>query len=163
MKVSDIMSHRVVTATPKTSYKEMWSLFFNHHINAIPVTNDKKELVGIVSKEDLLKRLYPNYLELVDDFSKASDYDEMEEKVKELAGVSVSEFMNQHVIFTRAETPIMRALSRMIAQRLDQLPVLTENNVIAGMITKGDVFKGLFREKVKKMKVQKQERLLIHV
>jgi len=163
MKVSDIMSHRVVTVTPRTSYKEMWSLFFNHHINAIPVVNEKKILIGIVSKEDLLKRLYPDYLDLVDDFSKAADYEEMEDKVKDLAGVNVSELMNQHVIFTRAETPVMRALSRMIAQRLDQLPVLTEHNVIVGMITKGDVFKGLFREKVKKMKGQKQRRLLINV
>lgn len=121
----------------------------------MPVVDQHKKLLGIVSKEDLLKKLYPNYLDLVDDFSKASDFQEMEDKVKDLIYVSAQEIMNTHVIFTRGDTPVMRVLSRMIAQKVDQLPVLSDDDIVIGMITKGDVFKGLFKTQLKNVRVPK--------
>jgi CBS-domain-containing membrane protein len=161
MKVSEIMSNRVVTVSPDETYKQLWSTCIHHHINAIPVIDDKKKLLGIVSKEDLLKTLYPNYLDLIDDFTVASDFEEMEDKAKDLSGITAKQIMNTHVIFTRIDTPIMRALSRMIAQHVDQLPVLTEDNKVVGIITKGDVFKGIFANKIKPIKLRKASKAFI--
>lgn len=163
MKVSDVMSNRVVTLSPQDSYKAIWSTFFTYKINAVPVVDKQHKLLGIITKEDLLKSLYPNYLDLVDDFSKASDFDDMEEHVKDLAHVTAKELMNSRVVFTRVDTPAMRALSRMIAQRLNQLPVLSEDDQVVGMVTKGDVFKGLFKNQVRKMKSVKIRKAFVGV
>jgi CBS-domain-containing membrane protein len=163
MKVADVMSHRLVTVSPKSVYKSIWSTFFKNNINALPVVDANKKLVGIIVKEDLLKGLYPNYWDLVDDFSKASDYEQMESKMEELVDVSAEDIMNRHVIFTRTETQLMRALSRMIAQRVNQLPVLNEDDQVIGMVTKGDIFAGLFKQKMKVVKSTKSVKLLTQV
>lgn len=160
MKVSDVMSNRVVTVSPKETYKTIWSTFLTHKINAVPVVDSQKKLLGIIVKEDLLKHLYPNYLDLVNDFSEASDFEEMEGKIQDMADVRAEDIMNKHVVFTRAETQAMRALSRMIAQRVNQLPVLTGHDEVVGMVTKGDIFKGLFKSKVKGMKSTKTSRFV---
>lgn len=163
MKVSKIMSNRVVTVSPHTEFKTVWSTISSHHINALPVVDQKKKLVGIITKEDLLKCLYPNYLDLVDDFAKATDFDEMENRIQDFSDITARQLMNTRVVFTRAETPIMRALSRMIAQRLNQLPVLSDTDEVIGMVTKGDIFKGLFQEQVKRMKPTKRSKVLVSV
>lgn len=163
MKVSDVMSNRVVTVSPQASYKTIWSTFSSYKINALPVIDDDKKLQGILTKEDVLKSLYPGYLDLVDDFTKATDFDEMEERVKDLTNLTAKELMKSRVIFTRVDTPAMRALSRMIAQRVNQLPVLDDEDLVIGMVTKGDIFKGLFKQQVKKIKSVKPTKTLVGV
>lgn len=152
MKVQDIMTTTVVTVTPKSSLKNLWKILFQNRVNALPIVDQKKKLLGIITKEDLLVKLYPDYNELFADFSSAADFEAMEEKLETLEKFSVEELMNMRAIFTREETPAMRALSRMIARRVNQLPVLNEDDKVVGMITKGDVFYALFRKHLKTVK-----------
>lgn len=150
MKVLDIMSDAVVTATPKTPLDTVWKILFQNKVNALPVIDDKKKLVGIITKEDLLKKLYPDYIDLVEDFTRASDFEEMEKKMSNLSDYTAEQVMNTRVIFTRSDTFIMRALSRMIARRVNQLPVLDDEDRVIGMVTKGDIFYALFKKHGKK-------------
>jgi CBS-domain-containing membrane protein len=150
MNVQKVMSPHVLTATPETTIRALWKSLFAKHVNCIPVVDAKKKLVGIITKEDLLKALFPNYQEYFEDITSFEDFEEMENKVKELGATKVRDVMRSRVVFTRTETPIMRALSRMIARRLNQMPVLSEKDEVVGMITKGDIFYALFRNKLGK-------------
>jgi CBS domain-containing protein len=118
-------------------------------VNSIPVVDAKKKLIGIITREDLLKSLYPDYKDVIDDFSSASDFENMEEKVKDLLTIRAKNLMSRRVIYTRENTPVMRALSRMIVRRVNQLPVLDARSNVVGMVTKGDIFYALFRKHVK--------------
>ncbi len=125
---------------------ELWRTIFTTHVNAIPVIDKRKHLVGIVTKEDILKALYPDYQEYMEDISSVHDFEDMEGKVRELSKKKARDVMSKRVIFTRGETPIMRALSRMIVRRVDQLPILSDDNTVIGMVTKGDIFYALFKK-----------------
>ncbi len=126
--------------------RELWKTIFKSHVNSLPVVDKSNKLLGMVSEEDLLKPLYPNYKEVIEDFVSASDFEDMEEKIHELTKLKAKHLMNKTVIFTRAETPIMRALARMITRKVRQLPVLSEENILIGIITKGDIFDALFKK-----------------
>ncbi len=158
MKVRDVMSKDIVTVTKKTKYKDLWKAIFAKHINSIPVVDEKKRLIGIISKEDLLKPLYPEYTDIVEDFVNASDFEAMEEKMEDLLEITAGELMAPRVIFARDDTPAMRALSRMIARRVNQLPVLTDEDVLIGVITKGDVFYALFRKHLLRSEKNKKKK-----
>jgi CBS-domain-containing membrane protein len=146
MKVSNVMSRQLITASPDTTVKELWTLLFRKHKNAIPVIDAKRTLVGIITKEDLLKALYPNYEQYFEDIPFFEDFESMEHKAKELGTVKAKKIMCTKVIYTRSDTPLMRALSRMIVRRLNQLPVLSNKDEVIGMITKGDIFSALFKK-----------------
>lgn len=150
MKVQDVMSKATVSVRPDTAVRQLWKLLFTSHVNALPVLDKAQKIVGIISKEDLLKAMYPEYEELFADLTNLEDFEKMEEKIRELGSLTASQVMHHHVVFTREETPIMRALSRMIVRRLNQLPVVSDSGTLVGMITKGDIFYALVKREVKK-------------
>ena len=44
-----IMSRDLLTATAQTTREQAWKLFEKHHIKALPVLDEQKQLVGIVT------------------------------------------------------------------------------------------------------------------
>lgn len=145
MKVHEIMSKKVVTALPTASYRQLWQTTFKKRINALPVVDARQRILGIITREDLLQPLYPEYKEFTETFMSALDFEKMEERIHDLEPRKAKDIMCKRVIFTRYDTQVMRALSRMMVRRVNQLPVLDENNRVVGMITKGDIFYALFR------------------
>ena len=146
MNVRDIMSRKIATVTPSSSFREVWRTIFKNKVNSLPVTDKKKKLVGIITREELLERLYPDYKDLFSIDGEFPDFEEMEKKVNEMSSLTAADLMRRHVIFTHDDTPVMRALSRMIVRRINQMPVVTESEILLGMITKGDIFYSLFKK-----------------
>jgi CBS domain-containing protein len=144
MRVRDVMTTAVITIQPDTPFRSIWELIFRKRINAIPVVSSKEELVGIVTKEDILKTLYPDYGEFIKDLSMMGDPDDMAIDIQEVFQRHAEEVMKTSVVFTREDTLLMRALARMMAHRVNQLPVLSDNNRVVGMITKSDIFYSLY-------------------
>lgn len=157
MKVRDVMSAHVSSVSSEASFRQLWHQIFKLHVNALPVVDKQKKLIGIVSREDILKYLYPNYQEFIEEFSTTTDFKRMEERVHDLLTLTARDLMCKKVIYTRTDTPIMRALSRMIIRRLNQLPVLSENNRVIGMVTKGDIFYALFKRHLKQKETSKSK------
>lgn len=155
MKIHEIMSQTIVTAGPESTIRDLWKKLFSKHVNAIPVVDKKGFLVGLVTKEDLLKILYPDYQEYFADLGAIEDFEAMEGKVHDLGNTKAQDIMCKRVVYTRSDTPIMRALSRMIVRRINQLPVLDDKNKVIGMVTKGDVFYALVKKEVGPKKVEK--------
>ncbi len=161
MKVADVMSKRVEAVSPNTSLRHLWKLIFKKHIHIIPLVSAKNKLLGIICEGDLLKPLYPDYRNFVEDFVSASDFDDMEEHVHDLANLTADTLMNKRVIFTRPNTPVMRALSRMIIRNVRHLPVLSEEGNVVGIISKGDIFDMLFRKHLRLAGFEKNKTMSI--
>lgn len=146
MQVHHVMKKVKHAVPPETKLRDLWKIIFKKKVHALPVIDSQMRVIGIVSEPDLLRPMYPNYREVVEDFVSASDYEDMEEKIHDLTKLRAKTVMNKTVIFTRADTPIMRALARMITRRVNQLPVLSEDDKLIGIITKGDIFDALFNK-----------------
>lgn len=56
-KVSEIISGRVITCSPDHSIARAADLMLKHEVHALPVVDENKELVGILTATDLLKIL----------------------------------------------------------------------------------------------------------
>ena len=57
MRAIDAMTSRVVTATPQTTVQDAAKLMINNRISGIPIIDEDRRLVGIVSRADLLRAL----------------------------------------------------------------------------------------------------------
>lgn len=155
MKVHEIMGKTLTSAASDATFRELWKLIFKKKVNAIPIIDRKRQLLGLVTKEDLLQSLYPDYREYVEELSSASDFEAMEDRVRDMAGRRAKDVMCRRVIYTRRDTPIMRALSRMIVRRVNQLPVLDSNDILCGIVTKGDIFNALFKKQIQGKKAKR--------
>jgi len=56
-KVEDIMTRDVITVSPEGSIEDLIDLIIKNRINPVPVLDEQKKLVGIVSRADLVKIL----------------------------------------------------------------------------------------------------------
>lgn len=146
MIVENIMMKNFASVSPEETLKVVWAFIFKKHINAVIVIDKKKKLLGICTREDILETLYPDYSEYIDQMMASEDRVKESKEIKEALNIKVKTIMKKEVIFTRGDTPIMRALARMIARRVDQLPVLDDDDTAIGIITKKDIFNNLYRQ-----------------
>ena len=145
MRVRDFMSSDVVSVSPETPVKDIWHLIFKKHVHGLPVVDKRKKLVGIISEVDFLSRLFPGFGSLNESVGSIEDDTEIKEKLDELKNWKAEQVMNRRVFFTRPDTHIMRALSRMMVRRVRLLPVLDDDDKVIGVITKGDIFAKLMK------------------
>lgn len=54
-KVSEVMTTKVISATEDETIENLSTKMINKKINRIPIVNSKNELVGIVTRKDIIK------------------------------------------------------------------------------------------------------------
>lgn len=62
MIVKNHMIPNPITISSSTTYSQIAELFYKHHFDAFPVVDEEKNLLGIVSRTDLLKTFVPQIL-----------------------------------------------------------------------------------------------------
>ena len=147
MKVSDVMTTSVVTVPSSTPIRNLWKLLVKKRINCVLVADKKGHLEGLLVREDLLSMIFSKYEEFISDFESAADFREIENHARLVGNKTARDVMKTRIIFTHEDTELMRALSRMIVNHVDQLPVVSKNNKIIGMLAKSDVFNKLFKRR----------------
>ena len=155
MKVKDLMSRNAVTARAETPFEKIWELIFEKRVSGIPIVGKLNLLMGIISEEDLIEKLYPSYADYLFD-PQSRDFEKMEDKIADVSGIKAKHLMSKNVYTTTEEAPIMKAASSMLVYKVSCLPVVKEkgrNKYVVGIICKGDIFSQLFTKKLgKKMR-----------
>jgi CBS domain-containing protein len=147
MVVQDVMSQKVVSVTPDTSYEGAAELMFAEKMNALPVVDVNGVLRGVLSEKDLFRAIYPDYGEYFINPEAFNDEDEREEKVKELRARPISVLMTTRVETVRPDTPLMLAGGLMVAHRIHSLPVV-DGEKLVGVISREQVFHTILRQKL---------------
>lgn len=144
ISVDEVMVKNVLMLDGHLTVGETWKMFSLKKINTAPVMDNNKHLIGILTKEDILQSLFPDYRAYSTDFNE-KEFDVDDNELKEVMKKRVTDIMNKNVIHTHRQTSVMRALGRMIAHRINQMPVVDDENHIVGIVTKGSIFRSLYQ------------------
>lgn len=120
IKVGDIMSKNVISATREASIIEVAKLMEKYNVGSIVVA-DKKKAEGIITERDIVRKLIGAGKES----SKAKAADAMSSPLKVIT----------------AEASIETAAKAMREYRIKRLPVISENNELVGLISEGDIMR----------------------
>ncbi|MGV1821362.1 HPP family protein [Agrobacterium sp. CG160-95] len=141
---ASVMSRDVVGVAPDDSLRHAHSLMHNHHFKALPVTNDRAEIVGIVTQTDFLEKAswrngrpsigFLQRLRLI------------------LSGTSapndtVKDIMTSPVRTVQPETAIEEAIIRFAEEGLHYLPVIDANGKMVGILSQSDVMVAMLADK----------------
>lgn len=55
--IDTIMTRSVLTAAAHTSIQDLCRVMFNHHIGALPITGDRGDILGIITRSDILRSM----------------------------------------------------------------------------------------------------------
>ena len=154
MKVADIMRRSVITVFEETPIKEVGRLIFSLGIAGLPVVKDKK-LVGIVTEEDILKKLHPSVADYMEDPVHAGDFVGMEKNLIEILNTPAKQIMSKNVISINADTFLIKAQSIMAINNFSRLPIVNKNNELVGIISQGDIFRQLVKNEMPKIEKER--------
>ena len=140
----DIMTTPVITVGPDLSVKDLAALFREKRIGGAPVVRDGK-LAGIVTEGDLMALdadvQYPHYFELFDSIIYLGSQKKFKEQLERAAAANVGQLMTDKVKTVGPGDPARAAATIMSRHHFDRVPVVDENDVVVGLITRHDIMK----------------------
>lgn len=146
MKVSEVMSRGLETCGENDRLRSVIEKMLMRRCGSIPVIDDDKKLVGIITIRDTMLPLYPNFGEYVHDSVHSRDFEEMEDNYKRVLGMKVKDVMTPKPFTVCPEDFILKAASFMGLRNLRRIPVCDDGTLV-GMVSIGDITRGLYVHK----------------
>lgn len=149
LKARDIMNKNVITVTKDTSVDALGRLFIEKNISGAPVLDEKNNIFGIVTENDLInqnKRLHiPTMIRLFDAFIPLGGFGSIEEEIRRMSASKASEICSKEVVTVSPETTLQDLATIMSEKNIHLLPVVSSGK-IEGIIAKIDIIKGIMGE-----------------
>ena len=131
MRVKDIMTRNPVYISPSVSVTDAKALMMKQKISKLPVLDESKRLVGIITKNDL-NRASPSAATTLD----------MYEIGYLLSKLTVEKVMHKNVRTVSEDEVVEEAARIMIDNGIGCLPVM-KGDLLVGIITESDLFNAL--------------------
>lgn len=161
MKVKDLMRLNPKTVHLETPLEVVWNIVGEQRFHMVPVIDKEGSIKGIITAEDILVSLVPDYREFFSEFFPDSPtIEDIEGKIEKNLQLAAADVMNKTVYTAHREHDVFKALSRMLAYNLRVLPVIDEYEKLVGFIVEKDIFKYLFKKQkhiLKKIKRKKKQ------
>jgi len=151
MKVKDVMNPNVIFCKPDNTVREAAKILNENNISGAPILEGEK-LVGIISEADLLRLLIvpkkgdlwlPSPFEVIEiPIRELISWEETKRMLSDVGSTKLEEIMTKDVHTISSKASIEEASEHMIRHRINRLPV-TEYNRVVGIVTRGDIIKGL--------------------
>ncbi|MEU2895984.1 CBS domain-containing protein [Streptomyces sp. NPDC001273] len=136
--VGDVMTDEVVTFRPDTPLQEVAALLDANDIVAAPVVDDDGSPVGVVSASDVLRH--------ETGMPDAQGQDGGDEHSWDRARArTAGELMSSPVFTARADWTIPRAARELRSRHVKQLPVVGDDELLTGIVTRSDLLDALIR------------------
>lgn len=134
LKVSDVMTRDIKSVSPNIPVSAVLDILRKGRISGVPVI-ENGALTGIISIEDIVRAMQNN----------------------ELAS-PVGDYMSRKIVSVRVYDPVVKAIETFSSERKGRLPVLDEQDKMVGIITKGDITRGILTALQKDYKAEELRR-----
>ncbi|MDD4293993.1 MAG: CBS domain-containing protein [Candidatus Omnitrophica bacterium] len=142
MKVSELMSKRVITVTQDMSLRQVGDILRDDRVSGLPVVSGDNTLVGIITLTDMLRLLDRIYKWKEIEGTGSSDglstmFEEEKKKAK------VADFMTRDVFTLNEDDNVEDIMHLMFAKQVHTLPVLKDGKLV-GIVGKRDLIHACF-------------------
>lgn len=140
--VGDVMTRDVVKVREDAGYREIVDILTERRVSAVPVVDEDRRVVGVVSEADLLHKI-----ELVGDERERRIFHSRRHRVAEAKahGLVARDLMSAPAITVTPHTSLTVAAKLMDDQRVKRLPVVDVMGRLAGIVTRGDLLRVFLR------------------
>ncbi len=124
MRAADIMQRDILAVSPELPLDSLEEFFASEDISGAPVQNERGQIVGVVSKTDLVRAF--------------SELDESETIEAARESLTVEDIMTRDVVTVSPDDEVKAVVQRMLDGRLHRV-LVARNNELLGIITTFDL------------------------
>ena len=143
MRARDIMTTDVVAVRPDTPVRDIATQLLERRISAVPVVDEDRRVIGIVSEGDLMRRQEAGterhrswWLRLF-----GSSEEQAQEYVKS-HGRKAAEIMTRHVVSVTEDAEVAHVADLLESRRIKRVPVVREDRLV-GIVSRADLLRAL--------------------
>ncbi|NEX62188.1 HPP family protein [Noviherbaspirillum galbum] len=133
LRCADVMSRDVITINQSNTVGAAWKLLDQHQVHALPVVNESKVLVGIVTLQDLIETYTTTQGKSLPRLHREKPLDHV---------------MTRQVQTVLPNQPITEVVSRALARGFLHLPVVDPENRVIGILTQSDLVTAVYRARL---------------
>jgi len=145
-KVQDIMTKDPVVISPQARITDAAGVLLEHKFNGLPVVDDRGQLLGIISQDDLIfqqkKIPVPSFFTVLDGTISLFSEKKIQQEIEKIAATTVAEAMTPDPVTITPETSLEDIATLMVKNSIHTLPVLDKGKLV-GIIGKEDVLRTL--------------------
>jgi len=140
LHVRDVMVRGISSVTPETPVADVVALLLRRNVKALPVVDERRHVVGIITGGDLLRR---GELALRLSLKQDLDDETLRARLRELtrSRIRARDVMTHPVHTLEADVDLRAAIRLMAERRLKRLPVVDRGGVLAGLVSRADVLR----------------------
>lgn len=131
--VRDWMTTQITKATPRLRLHDALRVMNRANIRTLPVV-DKDNLVGIVTKRDLMRSDVSSVMRDIWD------------QYRQVGDLPLEQIMSKSVITIREDMSMAKAAQILLENKITALPVIDESRTMIGILTTTDLFRMLIEE-----------------
>ena len=143
MNAADIMTTSVITVTADTNVRDIAALLLSKRISAVPVIDENRKVLGIISEGDLMRRIENDTGEqhswwIENLFSASHDA----EHYLKTHGRRAAELMSTDLITITEETPLHEIAGLLETNHVKRVPVIRGDKLV-GIVSRANLLQGL--------------------
>jgi CBS-domain-containing membrane protein len=140
MIIKDCMKPKVFSIPVTSTIRQAAALVVECHIGLLPVVDQQSKLIGVVRLSDLLSLELPDFFDLLPDVDFVHDFGAVEttRPTPEDVDRPVTALM-QPATSVVETCGLLRAYALMLKHNLQDLPVVSDNNVLVGIASRVDI------------------------
>ncbi|MGI9510233.1 MAG: CBS domain-containing protein [Geminicoccaceae bacterium] len=145
---ADIMTKTVLTVAPDSLVSKVAGIILEQGVTALPVVDDDRRLLGIVSEGDLVRSA-----EAMRDTRRSwwlTLLTTSTTDLKEVLGQGdrkVEEVMSRDILLAQESDSLKKLIAMLSRRRIKQLPIVRDGKLV-GIVSRIDILRYLAREKV---------------
>lgn len=145
LKIADFMRPKEVVSTISVdaTFEDAAKIMIEKKRNGLVVLDKDKKVIGMLSSLHLIKFIVPDYLEDDKHLAAFEATDVFAKRVHEIKNEPIVKFMNHNYHAVKAEESLMEAANLMSEWNTRHLPVVDDQNMLVGYITRTDVKKAI--------------------
>jgi CBS domain-containing protein len=141
LTVRDVMVPRRLSVRLESTLGEASRLMAAHHVGALPVLSESGEVLGLVTYQELLRHLLPEYVKRESTGELRAETPRG--KVADPHDVPVREVMDRSVLCVSEDQTVAEVAAMMLARNVERFPVVREGALV-GFLTRSDIVRRLF-------------------
>jgi CBS domain-containing protein len=137
MRAEDVMTSDVATISAASSVHQAIRIMVEKNISGLPVLDDERQLVGLLTEGDLMRRM-----EFGDPLLAAGSSAEDLERYIKRHSWRVGDLMSDSLITVGADTPLGKVAELMFHNRIKRVPVV-DGGKLLGVVSRVDLLRAI--------------------